>query len=351
MKLLHALAPAPWGDTDPTFTRLLATLAGARRPPRQLVLIRPNPQQVTALQAVGVQVETARFGERLDWRTRRHFGRLVETFTPDLVLTWHEQATRYTPRGYFMHAAWAASAVDVSPFVRCHHVLTTDHLTADRLRAAGLDDSRVHRMPPLLMPLTVAPLDRAQYDTPPDVPLLACVGSLVPEQGQDLLLPALKELPGVYLWLLGRGPRHQALHHQAHHLGVADRVRFLDRGQSVDAVLASADVLVVPARAEGRLEPVVRGWAAGLPVISTATRGATLAITEGIDGVLCPPDDGPALVETLVHSMRDEALMERIMGAGETTYAEKHAPVMAQRAYITLLSALAAGQAPEPVGG
>ncbi len=50
------------------------------------------------------------------------------------------------------------------------------------------------------------PVDRADYDTPEDAPLLLALGRLHWRKGFDVLLAALETIPGAYLWVAGEGP-------------------------------------------------------------------------------------------------------------------------------------------------
>ena len=59
--------------------------------------------------------------------------------------------------------------------------------------------------------------------------------------------------------------------------------------------------------------------AAGVAVVSTDVSGIPELITDGVDGMLVPPEDPGALAEVLARLATDEALRRRLAGAGRAT--------------------------------
>ena len=70
---------------------------------------------------------------------------------------------------------------------------------------------------------------------------------------------------------------------------------------------------------------VVEGMAAGLPVIASAGGGPLEVITDGVDGLLCPPGDVHALAKQLQRIAGDEALRRRL-GTAARRRAEDFTP-------------------------
>lgn len=112
---------------------------------------------------------------------------------------------------------------------------------------------------------------RRQLELPPDGPLAACVGNLVPEKGQALAIEALHRLPGWRLLVVGDGPLRGELESLGRRIGVADRVIF--RKTMPQAALhqaySAADVLVLPSHREGWPNVVLEALACGTPVVAT----------------------------------------------------------------------------------
>jgi colanic acid/amylovoran biosynthesis glycosyltransferase len=124
-----------------------------------------------------------------------------------------------------------------------------------------------------------------------------CVGRLVPDKGQSILLDALAELRsrgvGVTATIVGDGPDRAALEAQARGLDVEftgavgqDRIREL---------YAAADVFCLPSFAEGVPVVLMEAMASGLPVVTTRVMG----IPELVDEVLVPPGRSDALADAL----------------------------------------------------
>ena len=147
---------------------------------------------------------------------------------------------------------------------------------------------------------------------------LLCVGALAPHKGQDLLLDALA---GVALpWSctlvgpLDRDPHFvAALRGRAASAQITDRLRILPprTGAALQFEYRSADVLVMPSRAETYGMVVPEALAAGLPVIATRAGGLPEALgrtAQGLPGLLVPPNDHRALTAALARWLTDERL-------------------------------------------
>jgi glycosyltransferase involved in cell wall biosynthesis len=59
------------------------------------------------------------------------------------------------------------------------------------------------------------------------------------------------------------------------------------------------DVLCLPSRQEPFGRSIVEAMALGKPVVASAVGGIPEVITDGVDGLLVPPDDPDALAEAL----------------------------------------------------
>src|SRR5262249_59953116 len=83
------------------------------------------------------------------------------------------------------------------------------------------------------------------------------------KKGLDVLLDALVELPQCMAWIAGDGPLEADLKARAARLGVKDRVRFLGWRMDRGALLAAADICVLPSRWEPFGTVMLEAWAAG----------------------------------------------------------------------------------------
>jgi glycosyltransferase involved in cell wall biosynthesis len=129
-------------------------------------------------------------------------------------------------------------------------------------------------------------------------------GMVRPYKGLDVLLRALAEIEGVSLTVAGEFwggvDETRAL---ISSLGLADRIELRPGyvpASDVPELFAGADALVLPYRTATASQNVFMAYEHGVPVI--ATRAGTLAdhVRDGLDGILCEPDD----VESLTSALR-----------------------------------------------
>lgn len=121
------------------------------------------------------------------------------------------------------------------------------------------------------------PVDRAAAKAALGVsgPLIATVGALIERKGQHFALDALARIPDATLILAGDGPDRASLERQARALGIAGRVRFLGARPAgeVAGLVAAADVMLLPTRAEGIANAWVEALACGTPVVTCDAGG------------------------------------------------------------------------------
>lgn len=122
------------------------------------------------------------------------------------------------------------------------------------------------------------PRDRAEAKAALNLsgPVILSVGALIPRKGQELLIRALADLPGVTLLLAGQGEERGAYERLAESLGVADRVGFLGAvaHDQLPAYYAAADVMALPSASEGLANAWVEALASGTPVVTADVGGA-----------------------------------------------------------------------------
>jgi glycosyltransferase involved in cell wall biosynthesis len=164
---------------------------------------------------------------------------------------------------------------------------------------------------------------------------LVAAGRLVPQKALGVALVALRECEGVSLVLAGDGPEREPLEKLARGLPV----RFLGAQprETVLELLAAADAVLLSSTWENFPHAVVEGLATGTPVIATAAGGVTEIVEDGVNGLLVPPQDPPALAGAIRRFFGDEALQDRLRGGAAASVAG-YAP---ERIYEQLESLLA----------
>lgn len=148
---------------------------------------------------------------------------------------------------------------------------------------------------------------------------LLAVGRLGRYKGFDVLIDALRVLPGADLMLVGDGECARELRARSDAAGVADRIVFA--GEVDDATLsaayAGADVFVLPSLDRGEAFGLVllEAMRAGLPVVASDIPGSAVGeiVVDGETGALVPPGDAAALAAAL--QRMDDAPARRALGA------------------------------------
>ena len=146
-------------------------------------------------------------------------------------------------------------------------------------------------------------------------PLLIIVGHLIPRKGQEIALAALAQIPEATLLLVGDGPDRARLERSVRQRGLTGRVRFLGARPHAElpALLAAADVLVLPTSAEGLANVWVESLACGTPVVTCDVGGARDVIDRPEAGRLVPrePDAIAAAVRELLAEPPDRAAVRK----------------------------------------
>jgi glycosyltransferase involved in cell wall biosynthesis len=192
-------------------------------------------------------------------------------------------------------------------------VLVVSGDLGERMRA--LRASRVTRAlvpaPVAATGLAGAPVDRrtvrAGLRVPDGTMLLLTVARLAPQKGLGLLLDAVAALqatagvPPVLAVVAGDGPLEHELRAAAGARGLP--VRLLGRREDVPALLAAADVVVVPSVWEGQPLVVQEALRAGAVVVATDVGGT--GEVAGDAALLVPGGDPAALASALARAVTE----------------------------------------------
>jgi glycosyltransferase involved in cell wall biosynthesis len=174
----------------------------------------------------------------------------------------------------------------------------------DELLAAGYPQQRIHRIANgVAIPAAFGPDFKASARTAleaanprlhlaPGAPLAVYTGRLDRAKGLTDLVAAWEELaaqrPQARLWLAGEGPYHEDLEGQIEARGLSGRVVLAGVFDSVDELLAAADVFVLPSQEEGMSLALLEAMAAGVPVVASDIPGNRNLISHDQEGLLVP---------------------------------------------------------------
>jgi glycosyltransferase involved in cell wall biosynthesis len=191
----------------------------------------------------------------------------------------------------------------------------------------------------------------AELGIQPGQGIVTVVGSLYDVKGHRHLLDAVPEIvkacPTAVFLLAGRGDREAALREQARSLGIDGHVRFLGLRRDVPALLAIADLFVLPSLSEGLSIALLEAMAAGRAVVTTRVGGNPELVVDGETGVLVPPADAPALASAVSRLLADRAEAGRLGDNGRRHAGSRFSLVAMVRAYEAIYAA-ALGRTPEP---
>jgi glycosyltransferase involved in cell wall biosynthesis len=112
-----------------------------------------------------------------------------------------------------------------------------------------------------------------------EAPLLLYAGRLSPEKNLGALAPLLERLPGACLAFVGDGPSRSELERRFRRLPAVFTGHL--RGADLAAVMASADVFVMPSATETLGFVVLEAMAAGCPVVAADAGGVTELVEHG----------------------------------------------------------------------
>jgi glycosyltransferase involved in cell wall biosynthesis len=160
---------------------------------------------------------------------------------------------------------------------------------------------------------------RAAMDVPNDSVAIVAVSRLVRHKGYPELAAALRDVPDAELWVVGerllsdRGDDMLAFLRGA---GLGSRLRLLGYRTDVAAVLAAADIFVLPSRFEGLPMSVIEAMLTGLPVVASNIRGPREQVVPEVTGLLVPPGSIAPLADALNRLVGDPAARAAMGEAG-----------------------------------
>ncbi len=185
---------------------------------------------------------------------------------------------------------------------------------ADELVSSGLvTEDRVVVVPngidPRRVPSGGGAAVKRELGIPPDAPLVAVVGRLVPDKGHRDALQAfasvVREIPEARMVVVGDGKLRRPLEDAAAETLPAGSVVFSGFRSDVPAVLDAADVLLVTSYREGSPHSVLEAMVAGTPVVATSVAGIPEMIEDGRSGWLVRPGAADEAASAVLRVLRD----------------------------------------------
>ncbi len=165
---------------------------------------------------------------------------------------------------------------------------------------------------------------RSELNFSPDELLWLCVCAQPNTKGLDRTLSGLRQFPGSRLVVVGideSDARAAPFIKLGAKLGVTDRIRWLGIREDVPELMAMADILVHPARADTTGTVILEAVINGLPVVTTAVCGYAHHVTAAAAGLVLRT---PFKMAHFTESMKQAAsgLMRANWSANGTAYGD-----------------------------
>lgn len=169
---------------------------------------------------------------------------------------------------------------------------------------------------------------RGQFGLPAATPVVAAVGRLTlsPDKGYRELIRAMalvrRRVPGAILVIAGDGPARSICERLVEDLDLSNAVRFLGYTDRIAAVLAAADVAVVPSMCDDAFPyAALEAAAAGRPVVGFRVGGLPESVRHGETGLLLDRGNVHALGGA-VATLLEQPEWGASMGAAARRFAE-----------------------------
>ncbi|MBN9672672.1 glycosyltransferase [Roseibium aggregatum] len=331
------------GGAERFFVRLSRALA--KRGVEQIAFIRPDRSWRDEL-AAHCDVRELKFSRS---HFKRHFirwgiSREIRAFGATSTLGWMSPASKWLPKPGREMRTFLRLGDFPDGFHTYGNVEDLIGNTPEIIRQAiemGWPEERAHMISNFVDPLPedLAPVSRADYDTPEDATVLIALGRFVDRKRFDLIVKALAKLPGtVHAWLIGDGELLDDMKTLADNLGVASRAHFLGWQRDPTPFLKAADILVCPSDDEPLGNVVLEGWNAGLPVVATASQGPSWLVDHGKTGLLSPCGEEEKLSASIESLLSSQDLRQALVHGGGAYLAEHYSEDGVVRAYDKLLT-------------
>ena len=154
-------------------------------------------------------------------------------------------------------------------------------------------------------------------------PVISLVQRLSEPKTPLVFVAALREVitqrPDVCIFIVGDGALRSETERAVVELGVTKHVQFLGLRKDIAAILSASDVVVHSSIREGLPRVVLEALAIGTPIVATNVGGVPEVIRDGINGLLVPSQDSPALSRALLATLSDPATTAERTRAGRAS--------------------------------
>lgn len=165
---------------------------------------------------------------------------------------------------------------------------------------------------------------RQQLGFLPEQKILLCVGELLPNKNQQMVIRAMKEIvkeyPDSQLFLAGNGPEKDNLENIIQNLGLQENVKMLGYVTNLEEYQKVTDVSISCSKREGLPLNIVEAMMSGTPVVASKNRGHRELICNGENGFIVNINDISSMVKHVLRLFSNHKLYDEI-----SEFAKKYA--------------------------
>ncbi len=338
---MQIMAGAPQGGAETFYADLVLGLAEAGLD--QVAVTRKDSDRAVRLAAAGIPVIRYPGAPFPAWGRWALHG-AINRHKPDVVQVWQGRAASHLPRTAVPSVGWFGGYYDLARYRNCDHFVGVSRDIRRHIVESGAPEERAHTIHTFAMLDDAPAVERATWATPDRVPIVLVLARLHEKKGIDTLLKAMSLISGAWLWIAGDGELKGDLERLSVRLGVADRTRFLGWRSERGALLRAADLVALPSRYEPFGTVMVEAWQTGVPLIAAAAAGPAAYVRDGVNGLLVPVDDPPALAVAIRRGIEDHNLRQSLIAGGRETFEAEFTKKRVVEAYLDLYRRLAEGR-------
>jgi glycosyltransferase involved in cell wall biosynthesis len=342
LRILHTESSLGWGGQE---IRVLTEARGVAQRGHDVTIAAPPEARIFreaaryGVPAVALPIGRKRLGGMLALRSflaQRAFDVVNTHSSTDAWLA--ALACRTLPRSPpIVRTRHISAAMPRNRATRWLYGSATDAIvtTGEKLRLQVLDETAVEAARVISIPTGVdlgrfRRADRAAArlatGLPANAKIVGIVATLRSWKGHRYLLQAVATLrrPDVLLVVVGDGPQRAALEALAAELRLGDGVRFVGDQADVAPWMQAMDVFCLPSYAnEGVPQALMQAMACGLPVVTTPVGSIAEIVTDGVTGVLVPPEDAPRLAASIACLLDDDVRRQSLGDCAANVAAER----------------------------
>jgi len=161
---------------------------------------------------------------------------------------------------------------------------------------------------------------RRSLGIPEDAVVAGNIGYLVGHKDHvnlvDAAAIALKEVPSLWVVIVGSGPLEGEVRRRAEERGIAERVVLTGFRDDIPQLIKMFDLFALSSSEEGLCSTLTDVMASERPIVATNAAGVREAVLDGETGIIVPTRDAEALAGGIVRLARDRELAARMVAKG-----------------------------------